>query len=827
MAQDETIKTPREKLPDHEPAKFDEPGTIPLQVGLSGERPNSGRPVAMPGSTDPLMGADLGSYEIIELLGQGGFGKVYRARDKTLGRDVAIKFLHSTVDFRRRALFQREAKAIAALSKHPNIVAIHQWGEYEGQNYFVLEFVEGSAEKLLEEYQEGLPVAMALRIAAECAEALHESHKNKIMHRDIKPANILIEPSNGAVKLSDFGLASFGPSSDFTLHGTISGSPSYMSPEQANAEPLDARTDIFSLGVTLYELLCGKRPFEANTAEEVIVRIRNNDRISLHTRRPDLPEAVCSIVEKATAFARASRYQTAQEFARALRIALQSLERSGRVASEPEPTIPAAPDAPQRQSKPRSLSWRAGIGAAALALAVLLFASWNYLASGPGDRTSGKTVLAAANDCMERKSFSEAADAYQEYLQQDSKNDSALYGLGLALVGQGKSEDAAGVVNRIQDDHLRAEVAAALAFESQRPDARQEIERAVGTARAKYPQLLLARLNAQDGKDDQVVQQLSNLSADQFRFGYQYAEALQTLGQAYYHLNKLDEAKTVFDNLGQSSVPGLRDTANAYSAEIARKRDDSRREQVHLAAQRISEQIQKQEAQSSSVDDWTSRPLTFFILPMEAGRSRYAAESGLVDLLPTMLGGELDTKTTMNLVDREIINELLAEQELSAFVGSKEGQLQLGRVLGARIILKLNATAAGGKEKLVVKADNVETTEQIPIPTIELQRNMESEAVAALLKDSIWQEISRQFPIRGRLYLGDNGPETNIGADVGVAQGMTFQILSDRDAPPIGDATALVQGSPGANLARLAVTGVDIAKLGKNPEQGWYIRQKS
>jgi hypothetical protein len=96
-----------------------------------------------------------------------------------------------------------------------------------------------------------------------------------------------------------------------------------------------------------------------------------------------------------------------------------------------------------------------------------------------------------------------------------------------------------------------------------------------------------------------------------------------------------------------------------------------------------------------------------------------------------------------------------------------------------------------------------------------------------VLKDSIWQEISRQFPIQGRLYLSDNGPETNIGADVGVAQGMTFQILSDRDAPPIGDATASVQGSPGANLARLVVTGIDIAKLGKNPEQGWYIRQKS
>lgn len=353
MAADETRTTPKEELPDYEPTQLDEQSTVLSQNGAGGQRPDPSKPIARPDIRDPLLGADVGSYEIIALLGKGGFAKVYRARDKTLGRDVAIKFLHNVVDPRRQALFEREAKAIAALSKHPNIIAIHQWGEHEGQNYVVLELVEGSAEKLLEEHPEGLPLALALRIGAECAEALQEAHKNKILHRDIKPGNILIEPSNGAVKLTDFGLASFGPSSDFTIYGTVSGSPSYMSPEQANAEPLDARTDIFSLGVALYELLCGKLPFDADRPEDTIARIRSNDRILLRTRRPDLPEAVCSIVEKATAFARASRYQTAQEFARALRIALQSLERSGKVALETMPGLSTASDELQKQSKPR------------------------------------------------------------------------------------------------------------------------------------------------------------------------------------------------------------------------------------------------------------------------------------------------------------------------------------------------------------------------------------------------------------------------------------------------------------------------------------------
>ena len=828
MPHDETRRIPQEELPDYNSTKFDEQETSLSESGPSAERPSpsSGKPAAGPNIQDPIIGADVGSYKIIQLLGKGGFGKVYKARDKTLGREVAIKFLHSTVDFRRRALFEREAKAIAALSKHPNIVVIHQWGEHEGQNYFVLEFVEGSAEKLLEEHEDGLPLAMALRIAAECAEALHESHKNKILHRDVKPANILIEPSNGAVKLTDFGLASFGPSSDFTIHGTVSGSPSYMSPEQANAEQLDARTDIFSLGVTLYELLCGRLPFEATAPEDTIARIRNNDRVLLHTRRPDLPEAVCSIVERATAFARVTRYQTAQEFARALRIALQSLERSGKVVSEPAPTIAAPSGGPQTRVKARRPFVRVAIGVAAFVLAVVLLASWNRLVSRPGGRTSGNTALAAAKEYMDRKDFSDAASAYQQYLEQDSQNGPALHGLGLALAGEGRVEDAAGIVNRIQDENLRAEVAAALAFESQRPDARQEIEQAAAAAQTKYPQVLLARLNALDGKDDEVVQQLANLSANQFSFAYQYAEALQTLGQAYYHLNKLAEAKSAFDELSKFSVPGLQDTANAYNAEIARKRDDSRREQVHVAALRISEQMKNQEAQPANIDDWTSRPLTFFILPFEAVRSRHAVESGLADLLPTLLGDELDKNTSMNLVDRDIINEVLAEQELSSLVGSKEGRLRLGRVLGARIILGLTITTGGGKEKVMVKADDVETTERIPVPTFELQRSIDSEAVALSLREGIWQEMRRQFPLQGRLYLGEKGPETNIGAEVGVTPGMTFQILSDKDAPPIGGAQASVQGDPGASTARLVLTGVDTTKLGKTHEGGWYIREK-
>ncbi len=175
---------------------------------------------------DPLIGVVLGNYRITGILGVGGFGSVYKAIDEALGRSVAIKFLRNTVDGAARTLFQREAKVIATLSKHPGIVDIHHWGEHRGQFYFALEMVEGNAEQLIEENPDGLPVRDALSITAQCADALHEAHTQGILHRDVKPANILIERGTLTVKVADFGLAKFGEATDFTLDGLILQAPS-------------------------------------------------------------------------------------------------------------------------------------------------------------------------------------------------------------------------------------------------------------------------------------------------------------------------------------------------------------------------------------------------------------------------------------------------------------------------------------------------------------------------------------------------------------------------------------------------------------------------
>src|SRR5579862_8644254 len=212
-------------------------------------------------------GARLGPYEIIAPLGAGGMGEVYKATDTRLGRTVAIKTLRSE----HVARFEREARAIAALN-HPHICQLYDIGP----GYLVMEFVDG-APLVSGDKPRPLPLAQALRFATEIAAALEAAHAKGITHRDLKPANILVTASG--VKLLDFGLAKIAQPKDpgdatlsineadgETMAGTILGTAAYMSPEQAEGRPADARSDIFSFGAVFYEMLAGRRPFSGNSA---------------------------------------------------------------------------------------------------------------------------------------------------------------------------------------------------------------------------------------------------------------------------------------------------------------------------------------------------------------------------------------------------------------------------------------------------------------------------------------------------------------------------------------------------------------------------------
>ena len=279
-------------------------------------------------------GARIGAYEIIEPLGAGGMGEVFRAKDTRLGRDVALKLIGERLatDPAARRRFEREARAVAALS-HPNIVALYDVGEHEGLTFAVMELLEG--EPLDRRLARGrVGVAEAVEITAAAADGIASAHARGFVHRDIKPANIFLT-RDGIVKILDFGLASVacvpvpgGAVVEETISGAVVGTVGYMSPEQARGERADHRTDIFSLGCVLYELISGRRPFQGATPAETIAAILRDDPPPLAVGDRPIPPALDAIVRRSLEKQPDMRFQSARDLAFALKDT-----RHGRAAS--------------------------------------------------------------------------------------------------------------------------------------------------------------------------------------------------------------------------------------------------------------------------------------------------------------------------------------------------------------------------------------------------------------------------------------------------------------------------------------------------------------
>ena len=260
-------------------------------------------------------------FELREKLGTGSTSDVYDAYDKNLRRHVAVKKFKKFGDVVENAeLSQRflvDARAAAGVS-HRNILTIYDAGSFNGGIAIVMELVKDSLRKMLDRTPQ-LPFDLIVSIAAQVADGLQCLHDNGIWHRDIKPSNILIAPGNVA-KIGDFGLAHI-PMSELTRTGTVLGTPRYMSPEQARGEVVDHRTDIFSLGIVLFEMLAGQTPFERPPcADHVLIeRIVREPALYPSQLNPDVPREFNHITARALEKKRADRYQTAAEFAAALR----------------------------------------------------------------------------------------------------------------------------------------------------------------------------------------------------------------------------------------------------------------------------------------------------------------------------------------------------------------------------------------------------------------------------------------------------------------------------------------------------------------------------
>ncbi|HWC66363.1 MAG TPA: serine/threonine-protein kinase, partial [Thermoanaerobaculia bacterium] len=291
-------------------------------------------------------GLRLGPYEILSPLGAGGMGEVYRARDARLGRDVAIKVLPESVarDPAALARFEREAKAIAALS-HPNILSIFDFGSHDGFHYAVTELLEGKT--LRDALDRPLPTGRTIDFALQIAKGLCAAHEKGIVHRDLKPENLFVT-RDGNVKILDFGLAKSMETSSADLSdaptgsaktspGTVMGTVAYMSPEQVRGRPVDPRSDIFSFGTILYEMLTGKKPFRKDSPAETMAAILMEDPLDPCESVPGCSLALAGIVRHCLEKNVDRRYQTARDL-------LFTLQQFGSGASTaPTPAPAAAP----------------------------------------------------------------------------------------------------------------------------------------------------------------------------------------------------------------------------------------------------------------------------------------------------------------------------------------------------------------------------------------------------------------------------------------------------------------------------------------------------
>jgi len=344
-----------------------------------------------------------GRYRLEAKLGSGGMSTVYLARDETLDRAVAVKVMHREMSEQEDQLqrFRQEARAVAKLT-HPNVVSVIDAGEDGGYPYIVFEYVKGETLKQRIARIGALDTQEAIAYAIEVARGLSVAHARNMVHRDIKPQNVLID-EEGRAKLTDFGISRQLEQEGVTATGRVLGTTDYVAPEQAMGRDVDPRSDVYSLGVVLYEMLVGQVPFHADSQVGVAMKHVNEELPDVQRRRPECSAAVALVVERATAKNPDERYQNVAEMIDDLETALEvEAARAGSTTGEATSVLEAVPP-PQRKLSGRARwSWAAIallvlVGGGAL-LAVLLISGGNLGGGGANQGKGGSVAITGATD---------------------------------------------------------------------------------------------------------------------------------------------------------------------------------------------------------------------------------------------------------------------------------------------------------------------------------------------------------------------------------------------------------------------------------------------
>jgi serine/threonine protein kinase len=331
-------------------------------------------------ATSSVIGTVLsGRYRLESKLGSGGMSTVYLAEDETLQRAVAVKVLHAEIsnDPDQLERFRREARAVAQLS-HPNVVAVIDAGQDHGHPYIVFEYIEGETLKQRIERLGQLPLDESAAYAIEVGRGLATAHSRNLVHRDVKPQNVLIDP-DGRAKVTDFGIARSLEAKGLTATGRVLGTTDYVAPEQAMGQSIDARSDVYSLGVLLYEMLTGEVPFHAETQVGVAMKHVNEPLPDVQSRRPEVSAALAAVVEAGTAKDPDDRYRSMAAMLRDLESALEvEVSRAGKSTGEVTTVLDSVPPRRRRIFTRRGMSI-AGIllvlAAAAAAVAIVVITS--------------------------------------------------------------------------------------------------------------------------------------------------------------------------------------------------------------------------------------------------------------------------------------------------------------------------------------------------------------------------------------------------------------------------------------------------------------------
>jgi serine/threonine protein kinase/formylglycine-generating enzyme required for sulfatase activity len=383
----------------------------------------------------------LKHYEVLELVGQGGFGLVFKAFDEKLQRVVAIKVLapELAASATARKRFVREAQAAAAV-RNEHVIAIYEVADEHQPPFLVMEYIAGISLQDRLDREGPLPPREVLRIGMQAAEGLAAAHKQGLVHRDIKPANVLLENGVQRVKITDFGLARAVDDASLSQSGVIAGTPMYMSPEQAQGEALDHRSDLFSLGSVLYALCTGRPPFRASGTMAVLKRVCEESARPIRESNPEVPEWLCAVIERLQAKKAGDRFGSARELADLLQRYLAHLQHPGGELPPPSYVGPErAPSLPHRKRGRRALA----AAALLLVLAVATGLAWQHLVphgnspphDDPGPPSPDTPALAVAP--FDEKQAKQHQEAWARYLGVDVEITNAI-GMKLRLIPPGE-----------------------------------------------------------------------------------------------------------------------------------------------------------------------------------------------------------------------------------------------------------------------------------------------------------------------------------------------------------------------------------------------------